>query len=308
MEEKENKGARLLEMYDRLNKGDALSKTKLAEDYGVTLKTIERDLNDLRAHLAESSMYTARVSIRYDRKKKGYVLVNSQYEHLNNKEVLTIAKILLESRALRKDEMESILDKLINESAPESKETVKAMVKNEMFLYVPLRHQKKLLDILWELSQIIDKKKIISFLYTRLDGQKRKREVKPVAILFSEYYFYLVAYMADDSRTYPTIFRVDRMEDVEETGKSFRIPYTERFSEGEFRKRVQFMYAGPLHTVTFRYKGPSIEAVLDRLPTAEVLEEKNGVYMVQAEVYGRGIDMWLDSQGDKVEVMEAVGK
>ena len=54
----------------------------------------------------------------------------------------------------------------------------------------------------------------------------------------------------------------------------------------------------------FRYKGSSVEAVLDRLPTAKILEEKDGVYTISAEVFGKGIDMWLRSQGDMVEVMK----
>jgi len=52
--------------------------------------------------------------------------------------------------------------------------------------------------------------------------------------------------------------------------------------------------------VKFVYKGPSIEAVLDRLPTAEILEEKEGSYTVQAEVFGKGVEMWLRSQGDSI--------
>ena len=47
-----------------------------------------------------------------------------------------------------------------------------------------------------------------------------------------------------------------------------------------------------------------IEAVLDRLPTAKVLSEEDGVYLVSAEVFGKGIDMWLRSQGERVEVVE----
>ena len=48
--------------------------------------------------------------------------------------------------------------------------------------------------------------------------------------------------------------------------------------------------------------------VQDRLPTAEVLEESemdDGVkkYVIIAEVYGKGINMWLKSQGDKVKVI-----
>ncbi|MEG0835721.1 MAG: WYL domain-containing protein, partial [Christensenellaceae bacterium] len=57
-------------------------------------------------------------------------------------------------------------------------------------------------------------------------------------------------------------------------------------------------------TVNFTYSGPSIEAVLDRLPTAEITKEDNGVYTLRAEVYGDGIDMWLRSQGEKVKILE----
>ena len=48
--------------------------------------------------------------------------------------------------------------------------------------------------------------------------------------------------------------------------------------------------------------------MLDRLPTAKVLDEADGVYTVSAEVFGKGIDMWLRSQGELVEVMEEAGK
>lgn len=50
----------------------------------------------------------------------------------------------------------------------------------------------------------------------------------------------------------------------------------------------------------FRYTGPDIDAILDRLPTATVLDEDETGYTVQAEVFGAGINMWLRSQGDYV--------
>ena len=48
----------------------------------------------------------------------------------------------------------------------------------------------------------------------------------------------------------------------------------------------------------------SIEAVLDRLPTAVVESEKDGVYTVSAEVFGDGVEMWLKSQGDMVSIID----
>lgn len=47
----------------------------------------------------------------------------------------------------------------------------------------------------------------------------------------------------------------------------------------------------------------SIEAVLDRLPTAEIIGKKNGVFTICTEFYGNGIDMWLKSQGDYVHLL-----
>ena len=60
------------------------------------------------------------------------------------------------------------------------------------------------------------------------------------------------------------------------------------------------MYGGKLQRIKFRYTGPSIEAVLDRLPTAQILNQDETGWVVTAEVFGKGIDMWLRSQGDSI--------
>ena len=63
------------------------------------------------------------------------------------------------------------------------------------------------------------------------------------------------------------------------------------------------MYGGKLQKIRFRYTGPSIEAVLDRLPTAKIKEKTDG-WIVEAEVFGKGIDMWLRSQGTVISDVE----
>ena len=64
------------------------------------------------------------------------------------------------------------------------------------------------------------------------------------------------------------------------------------------------MYGGKLKKVRFEYSGWSVEAILDRLPTAKILSEHEGKYVIQAEVFGDGIDMWLRSQGDVISLIE----
>jgi predicted DNA-binding transcriptional regulator YafY len=184
---------------------------------------------------------------------------------------------------------------------------IRDIVRNELFYYVQPRHGKNVLPSLWELSEMICGREIAKFTYERQDGKGGEREVKPVAVMFSEFYFYLVAYTAEGRHDFPTVFRIDRVENIRRTGEKFSIPYQKKFSDGEFRKRVQFMYPGELQRVTFDFKGDSIEAVLDRLPTAEILSEHEGTYTVTAEVYGKGIDMWLRSQGDFVSGIKIRG-
>lgn len=299
-----NKGFRMLSIYERLNKGEVLAKHELAECYSVSEKTIQRDIDDLRAYLAEEHQFERDAAVCYDRRKQGYYLVRYEREWLTNEEVLSLAKILLESRALNKMELKQLMDKLLLQVVPNDRKIVEEIIKSEYACYVPLQHGKPLLSSLWELSQIINAKDVISFDYMRMDGTERNHIVNPVAIMFSEFYFYLIAFMANSSKHSPTVFRVDRIANMKRTGEKFVVPYSERFSDGEFRKRIQFMYSGELRRLTFEFSGPSIEAVLDRLPTAEILSKANGKYVVRVETYGSGIDMWIRSQGDNIRVIK----
>ena len=295
-----NKGFRLLSIYERLSKGKTIEKAQIAEMFGVTPKTIQRDIDDLRTYLAETHMTENDVAIKYDKVRNVYYLVRFEREWLTNQEVMALCKILLESRAFCKEELDSVISKLITQVVPNDRKQIESIIRSEQFHYMPLKHGKFLFSILWELSQFITNAEIVRFDYTRQDGIRKERLVKPVAIMFSEYYFYLIAFMADDSKDFPTVFRVDRIDGLIRSGERFFVPYRDRFNDGEFRKRVQFMYSGELRRVEFEYSGESIEAVLDRLPTAEVVREGEGVYTVRAEGYGNGIEMWLRSQGDRV--------
>lgn len=286
-----NKGFRLLSMYERLNKGELLIKDKMAIEFNVSEKTIQRDIDDLRAYLAETHFSETEVLIKYDKSKGGYYLVRFEREWLTNEEVLALCKILLESRAFQKEELNGIIGKLMSQVVPNDRKTVGEIVKNELSQYIPLKNNKKLLSPIWELSLFISKQEIVTFSYARQDGNVNDRTVKPVAIMFSEYYFYLIGFMGNDSKDFPTIFRIDRITNLSGTKQHFNIPYKDKFNDGEFRKRVQFMYSGELRKIIFEFNGPSIETVLDRLPTGEIIGEKNGVYTIRAEAYGTGIDM-----------------
>ena len=308
MEQNGVKSARLLEIYSRLSEGAVLKKSELAQDFHVTQRSIQRDIEDLRCFFAERHLEQ---DVIYDTKLRGYRLIQATPKGLSNSEILAVCKILLESRSMRKDEMLPILDKLIFCAVPESSQkAVKALIANEELHYVEPHHNRPILDGLWEIGQAIKNQQIIEIEYERMKEPRLvRRRVQPVGIMFSEYYFYLTAFLEDKTDfenpddLFPTIYRIDRIHSFKALDEHFRIPYTSRFEEGEFRKRIQFMYGGKLERVKFRYSGPSIEAVLDRLPTARILSQDENGWTIEAEAFGKGIEMGLRSQGKYIEAV-----
>ena len=120
MEQSSVKSARLLEIYSRLSEGAVLKKSELAQDFHVTQRSIQRDIEDLRCFFAERHLEQ---DVIYDTKLRGYRLIQATPKGLSNSEILAVCKILLESRSMRKDEMLPILDKLICCAVPESSQT-----------------------------------------------------------------------------------------------------------------------------------------------------------------------------------------
>ncbi|MCF2664396.1 WYL domain-containing protein [Oscillibacter valericigenes] len=306
------KSARLLYLYQDFIKGVGIQKKAAADRFGVNERSLQRDIEDLRCFFANQ---TPPGEIVYDARQKVYRLIERDNAHLSNSEVLAVCKILLESRSMHRDEMLPILDKLVNCCVPaEQRRAVVDLLANEKHLYIEPHHGKRLLDGLWELGEAIQKHLVTEITYEKLKGGETvQRTIEPVGLMFSEYYFYLVAFIRDIDRAaefenpddlFPTIYRVDRIKEFHITGEHFQVPYQERFQEGEFRKRVQFMYGGKLQKIRFKYTGPSIEAVLDRLPTAKIVEQTEDGWIVKAEVFGKGIDMWIRSQGKYITMME----
>ena len=308
---------RMLQLYTRLAEGKLIYKAEEAEHYKCSLRSIQRDIEDLRTFFHNQSDASGVVQdIIYDKKLKGYKLVPPLRNVLSNKEVFAVLKILLESRSLSKEELDPILDKLIDCCVPkECKGYVTNLISNERFHYVPPRHNKEVLDTMWRLGEALREHKEVEIDYRKPgDGSLVHRVLRPAGIMFSEFYFYLAGFIVpkkDDSfkeevekDPFPTIYRIDRIEHLEVTNKHYNVPYASRFEEGEFRKRVQFMFGGELRKIRFYYKGANPEHVLDRLPTAEIIEKNEKGFLITAEVFGSGIDIWIRSQGDLVEVVE----
>lgn len=312
---KESKNYRTLDMYIRLCEGKIINKAEESRKFEVDERSIQRNIDDIRSFLAERSVESGDGrKIIYDRTKKGFIMIGDEPSMMTNSEILAVSKILLESRAFTRRELKVILNKLVEGCVPlKNMKLVRDLISNEKYHYVELNHKEYIQDKLWEIGSDIHEHNLVSLRYARANAPREsiKRIVEPIAILFSEYYFYLNAYIVEKDDvgkyihkySYPAIFRIDRIKNYKRLDEKFKVSYANRFEEGEFRKRVQFMYAGKLQSVKLKFYGENPEPILDRLPTARVIEQYDNECTIDAEVYGKGIIMWLLSQGSKVEVL-----
>ena len=308
------KDMRLLKLYNRLLKNDDIDVEEYAKENGVSTRTVERDIKCIKDFLADNED-KSRELIRNKIKKKYQLSYSEDSVNLTKSEILAISKILLASRAFLKDEISLIIDKIVKQCGPgQDLDLIQELLKNEKFHYIELQHKKSFINCIWDLGQAIKEKKKVEIAYKKMDGNMVRRVIDPVGLMFSEYYFYLLAhienidkekYFCNKDDLYPTIYRLDRIEDFQVLNEKYTPTlYKNRFQEGLFRKQVQFMTGGKLRKLKFIYRGSSIEALLDKIPTAKAKEIDVNTYEVKAEVFGNGIDRWILSQGDAIEIIE----
>lgn len=295
---------RILQLFERLIQGQVINKRQAASEFQVSEKSIQRDIEDLRNYLSEWTEATGLSAIVYKERKKGYVLESERHRPFSAPEILVLLKVMLESRAFNKQELGVLVDKLIILADEQERKQIRELINNEWFHYVPVRHQQLLFDKLWELSRAIRECRVVQMKYLRVNEQQpESMRVKPLEIVFADYYFYLVIVRNDETdRLAPATLRLDRIQSYELTEDRFKMAESRRFEAGPFRQQVQFMQTGKKMKVKFKFWNKSLESILDRLPNAKVKMDGQ-VAVIEAEVYGKGIMMWLLSQGPHVEVL-----
>ena len=294
---------RLLEIFFRGLHGEGISVRGLADEYGVSTKSITRNLNDLKNFLAEHRELVGHTELEYSHQDKCYHLYMDEF--LSNKELFTLVKVLIGARALSKLELLEMIGKLKRLTTPEDRLRMENLIRKEIYHYSEIHHDcASVQENLWRLMECIERRREISIDYYKMDRSYVTHRLQPASLMFSDYYFYLIAFKAEDKERKPTYFRVDRIKHITEHRKRFAQSEVGEFDEGLLRRRSLLMWPGKLRTVQFEFTGPSVQAVLDKLPTARIIGREGRKYLLEAEVYGDGIKMWLLSQGSWVKVTE----
>lgn len=300
---KQSKNNRILEIFFRALRGEAISVKRLAEEYKVSTKSISRNISEIQGFLSEHRELMQNAELTYSYKEKSYILNSDEF--LKNKELFALVKVILGSRCFSKDEILTIIAKLKKFTTIHDKNQFDNLIRKEIYHYHEVKSDcQSVINNVWKIIQTIEEKRTITITYYKMNRNEVKRKIKPVSIMFSEYYFYLIAYNADDVNYNPIYFRIDRISTITEHRETFHLEREYDFDEGDLREKNQFMFPGETVKIRFEFSGLSLQAILDRLPTAKVVEKNGNTSIIEAEVnHGRGIIMYLLSQGSWVKVL-----
>ncbi|MDF2884698.1 MAG: hypothetical protein K0R54_5268 [Clostridiaceae bacterium] len=293
---------RILEVFFRGIRGEELSVKKLADEYGVSTRSVSRDLDEIKVFLAEHRELIGHTELEYNYQTKKYQLNFKDF--LQSNELFAVVKVLLGSRAFKSEELLLMISKFKGFVSSEDRKRLEELIRKEVYHYQEIRHDSKsVIENVWKLANYIEEKREITITYYKMNRNEKVSRIRPQAIIFSEYYFYLVSYHSDDETYMPIYYRVDRIIQITAHREKFEIPKEYSFDEGEFRKKILFMWTGRNMKIRFEFTGPSVQAILDRIPTAKIVETQKNKYIIEAEILGDGIKMYLLSQGAWVKVL-----
>lgn len=214
----EDKAKRILAIYTRLRQGKAVDKAVMSETYGVSQRTIQRDITDIQCFLQDLCMETGSIQeIVLDKHKGGYLLQSRQNLYLSEKEawttcsvqveqnhclsekdILVVCRILLGSEALVKAELFPIVGSLIALCSESKAMVVEKLLQDGMENYAEPQHGRRLIEQLWNLENAVKGKKYIEILYDdSKEGDQVVQKLRPVKVIYVESYFYLVAAILD---------------------------------------------------------------------------------------------------------------
>ena len=300
---------RLMEIFFRAMKGEHLSIKRLAQEYGVSTKSVSRDINEIKNFLSDSRDLVGNTELKYSAADKTYYLELDNF--LLSKELIALIKTMIGCRAFSRTELLDLITKLKSFTTTHDRNTLDKIISKEIYHYNEVQHDcKSVIDYIWQLTHCIDEQIEITIEYYKMSRERIRRKLHPVSLMFSDYYFYLIAYTCENQNEHAGVqkqakyYRVDRIVRIIEHRSHFQLDTAHAFDEGELRNKIQYMFPGKYRKIRFEFWGPSVQAILDRIPTARIVDEVNGRKIIEAEVYGSGINMYLLSQGSKLRVLE----
>lgn len=294
------KAGRVLTLFYRLINGERIKKIDFAKEFNITERSVDRDIQTIRIILDEVH---ASSRLLFNSDEEIYSLSCKEKRYLGGVEAVLLATIVLGSRSLCRAEAEGLVQSILTLLPVHEKHATIEAIREDLQEYVEPVHKQALMKMQWDLYQCIRCRQKIQICYLKNTGEEVKRKVMPMDITFSEFYFYLIAFIDKGEYNVPAFFRLDRINSFDVLSEYYERKITKNYSWARERKALQFMYAGKVMEVTLRCKQTALEAFRDRLPNHRIINKIGEETIIKARVYGEGFFRWVLMQGESVEIL-----
>ena len=297
--EKATAATRQLYLYQLLASGKHLSKSNVQRKFSIDARTAQRDFANIRNFIED---YLEGYKLRYDAKEHEYYLSNGELG-LSKAQCLVVIKVLLASRSLARKELEPLIKSLLALLTEQDRRDIKPIIQSELASYAELKNlkDKRLLEAIYTFSKLILQRETITIDYTTQRHKYVTRTIAPVALTFSDYYFYIVSYNPQFKKN--IIYRLDRIVSWKYADKKIPLEQRTHFNLGDEKKKFQLMYPGTPITVQFKYTG-IVEAALDKFPISKTIKKiDEQTFLLEVTTYDTGALMWFLSQKDMVTIV-----
>jgi len=215
-----NSSDRIIDILMSMLLGEKIDVDSVKSLYGVSERTIKRDLSTIRSN----SIFSAGHDLHYDSVQKKYSVTENGA--ISSEEALAIIKILTSSRALNDVELKVVVRKLLNLVATDEQADIKILLTttNENYSAVV---DNKILPLVKQFSEWIIHKREITFEYeTEMTDHSIKQCGVPLSIYFDDCHFHVLMYLIDADMT--VIYQLDRFKQVSDEQHSINVPANRR--------------------------------------------------------------------------------
>lgn len=207
---KTDKITRILIMYSMLIKGNKVNKALFSMEHGINERSFDRDIEDIRLFLSE--IYSTD-ELLFDKADNAYYITGQVKSEIESGEAYALAKVLLGSKALRKDETEGILGSLMSNVNKKDSRVLESKLINDVKSYEGVKHDKAILKFIRDLSDCIFESKHIRMRYHTSKTKMQNVDIYPKDIQCENSQF--VLYAADTRNSKTSKYLIDKIEEFE---------------------------------------------------------------------------------------------
>ncbi len=295
---------RIWRIYNLIKYSNYPDVRQLADQLEVSLRTIERDIEQLRDQM--------QAPIVYDRMHRGYyfseeyILPPIRFTEGEIVSIIIGQKLLLQMEGLLAGQVfRNLRDKLECLLGEESLCSNKDLEEAVSFGIAPIRGEDwRVAKNLAKLREAVFQRQQVEIIYNSISaGEKRKRQVHPYHLRFYDGAWYLIGYCLIHHEV--RIFAVDRIETLRITGAIFEYPVD--FKIDEYLNGVWGIMRGRYYHVKISFDNHQARWIRERpLRNGERLEESaDGAVILETAVSGlMEIKRWIMGFGSHAKVLE----